>query len=469
MTTAADLVRQIRDEDIAYVDTRFTDPRGKVQHATTNAELIDEDWFEEGQMFDGSSIAGWKSIDKSDMMFIVDPKTAHIDPFYAEKTLAIFANIHEPDTGEMYERDPRGTAVKAENYLRESGIGDISYWGPEAEFFLFDDVRYSVEMNKVSYEVDAVDASWSTDTEYEMGNMGHRSRVTGGYFPVNPVDSAQDIRSEMLSTMKRMGMNVDKHHHEVASCQHELGLIFGTLVSQADEMQKYKYVVHNVAQAYGKSATFMPKPIAGDNGSGMHVHQSIWKDGRPLFAGSSYADLSDDALYYIGGILKHARALNAFTNPITNSYKRLVPGYEAPVLMAYSARNRSAACRIPWTQNPKAKRIETRFPDAAANPYLCFSALLMAGLDGIENKIHPGEAADKNLYDLPPEELKSIPTVCGSLRQALKSLEEDHEFLLTNGVFTRDQIEGYIELKWEDVHTVEQTPHPAEFLMYYSC
>ncbi|MDG1972944.1 MAG: type I glutamate--ammonia ligase, partial [Paracoccaceae bacterium] len=346
--------------------------------------------------------------------------------------------------------------------------GDQSFWGPEAEFFLFDDVRFSNTMNKVSFEVDAIDASWNTDTEYEMGNMGHRPGVKGGYFPVGPVDHAQDIRSEMLSTMKAIGMKVDKHHHEVASCQHELGLVFGTLTSQADDLLKYKYVIQQVANAYGKSATFMPKPIAGDNGTGMHVNQSIWKDGKPLFAGDQYADLSNEALWYIGGVLKHAKALNAFTNASTNSYKRLIPGFEAPVLLAYSARNRSASVRIPWTESPKAKRVETRFPDPASNPYLCFSALLMAGLDGIKNKIHPGEAADKDLYDLPPEELAGIPTVCGSLREALNSLEADNSFLTAGGVFTENQIEGYMELKWEEVYNFEHTPHPVEYQMYYS-
>jgi len=345
----------------------------------------------------------------------------------------------------------------------------VAYMGPEAEFFLFDDVRFENKINKVSYEVDAVDASWNTDSDYEVGNMGHRPGIKGGYFPVNPIDDAQDIRSEMLSTMKRMGMKVDKHHHEVASCQHELGLIFGSLTHQADELQKYKYVIHNVAHAYGKSATFMPKPIAGDNGTGMHVNMSIWKDGKPVFAGDKYADLSDEALYFIGGILHHAKALNAFTNPSTNSYKRLIPGFEAPVLRAYSARNRSGCVRIPWAESPKAKRVEARFPDPAANPYLCFAALLMAGLDGIKNKIHPGEASDKDLYDLPPEELADIPTVCGSLREALEALQADMGFLTAGGVFTEDQIAGYIDLKMEEVLHYEHTPHPVEFGMYYSC
>jgi len=459
----------IRDEDVDYVDIRFTDPRGKLQHVTVVADLVDEDFLEEGFMFDGSSIAGWKSIEESDMKLMPDTTSAYIDPFYAEKTLCLHCTVVEPDTGESYGRDPRGTAERAEAYLISSGIGDTSYFGPEAEFFLFDDVRFSVEMNKVSFEVDAQDASWNSDSEYEMGNMGHRPGIKGGYFPVNPTDAAQDLRSEMLSTMKRIGMKVDKHHHEVASCQHELGLIFGSLTQQADELQKYKYIIHNVAHAYGKTATFMPKPISGDNGTGMHVNMSIWKDGKPLFAGDKYADLSDEALYFIGGILKHAKTLNAFTNPSTNSYKRLIPGFEAPVLRAYSARNRSGCVRIPWAESPKAKRVEARFPDPAANPYLCFSALLMAGLDGIANKIHPGEPSDKDLYDLPPEELAGIPTVCASLREALESLEADHDFLLAGGVFTKDQIEGYLELKWDEVYAYEHTPHPVEYKMYYSC
>ncbi|MDP7149979.1 MAG: type I glutamate--ammonia ligase [Paracoccaceae bacterium] len=459
----------IRDEDVAYVDIRFTDTRGKLQHVTVDVDLVDEDFLEEGFMFDGSSIAGWKSIEASDMKLMPDTESIYMDPFYAEKTLAVHCSIVEPDTGEAYERDPRGTAQKAEAYLKSSGIGDVAYMGPEAEFFLFDDVRFSNSINKVSYEVDAQDASWNTDTEYEMGNMGHRPGVKGGYFPVNPTDAAQDIRSEMLSTMKRIGMKVDKHHHEVASCQHELGLIFDSLTKQADELQKYKYIIHNVADAYGKSATFMPKPIYGDNGTGMHVNMSIWKDGKPLFAGDKYADLSSEALYFIGGILKHAKTLNAFTNPSTNSYKRLIPGFEAPVLRAYSARNRSGCVRIPWTESPKAKRVEARFPDPSSNPYLCFAALLMAGLDGIKNKIDPGEAMDKNLYDLPAEELAGIPTVCGSLREALEALTADHDFLLAGDVFTKDQIEGYIDLKMEEVELYEHTPHPVEFGMYYSC
>jgi len=463
------VLKLIKDEDIAYVDIRFTDPRGKIQHVTVMSDLVDEDFLDEGFMFDGSSISGWKGIEASDMKLMVDTDSAYIDPFYAEKTLCVHCNVVEPDTGEPYERDPRGTAVKAEAYLKSTGIGDVAYFGPEAEFFIFDDVRYSIAPNKVGYEIDAVAAAWNTDAEFEMGNMGHRAGHKGGYFPVNPIDEAQDLRSEMLSTMKSIGMKVDKHHHEVATCQHELGLIFGTLTEQGDNILKYKYIIQNVAHAYGKTATFMPKPMAGDNGTGMHVNMSIWKDGKPLFAGDKYADLSDEALYFIGGILKHAKALNAFTNPSTNSYKRLIPGFEAPVLRAYSARNHSGCVRIPWTESPKAKRVEARFPDPSANPYLAFAALLMAGLDGIQNKIHPGEPSDKDLYDLPPEELAEIPTVCASLREALEELEKDHDFLLKGDVFTKDQIDAYAALKWQEVYAFEHTPHPVEYKMYFSC
>ncbi|MEL6236164.1 MAG: type I glutamate--ammonia ligase [Pseudomonadota bacterium] len=469
MSDTAKMLEMMKSEEVEYVDLRFTDPRGKLQHVTALADIVDEDFMEEGWMFDGSSIAGWKAIDQSDMKLMPDASSAYLDPFFAEKTLCVHCNVLEPDTNEAYDRCPRGTAVKAEAFLKSSGVGEISYWGPEAEFFVFDHVKFSTEMHKVSYEVDAADSPWNSDTEFEAGNMGHRPGVKGGYFPVPPVDAAQDMRSEMLSTMKRMGMKVDKHHHEVAASQHELGLIFSTLVDQADNLQKYKYVIHQVAHAYGKTATFMPKPIAGDNGTGMHVNQSIWKDGKPLFAGDKYADLSQEALWYIGGVLKHAKALNAFTNPATNSYKRLIPGFEAPVLLAYSARNRSASFRIPWTESPKAKRVEARFPDPSCNPYLAFSALMMAGIDGILNKIDPGEPSDKDLYDLPPEELAEIPTVCGSLREAMAALEADHEFLLAGNVFTSSQLEGYMELKWEEIYRFEHTPHPVEYAMYYSC
>ena len=468
MSDKESILKSLKEDDIPYVDIRFTDPKGKLQHVTVMSDLVDEDFLDEGFMFDGSSIAGWKGIEESDMKLMVDVESAYIDPFFAEKTLCVHCSVVEPDTGEPYDRDPRGTAEKAEAYLIASGIGDKAYFGPEAEFFIFDDVRYSNTMNKVSFQIDAIDASWNTDTVYEMGNMGHRPGVKGGYFPVPPVDTMQDIRGEMLSTMKRIGMKVDKHHHEVASAQHELGLIFGTLTKQADEIQKYKYIVQQVAAAYGKSATFMPKPYYGDNGSGMHVNMSIFKGGKPVFAGDKYADLSQEALYFIGGLLHHAKSLNAFTNPTTNSYKRLIPGFEAPVLRAYSASNRSGCVRIPWTDNPKAKRVEARFPDPLANPYLSFAALLMAGIDGIKNKIDPGEASDKDLYDLPPEELAEIPTVCGSLREALDSLAADKDYLLAGDVFTEGQIEGYMALRWKEVYAFEHTPHPIEYQMYYS-
>jgi len=467
--SAADVLKMMKDEDVAYLDIRFVDPRGSMMHVTIINDMVDEDFLEEGFMFDGSSVPGWKGIEASDMKLVLDTDSVYIDPFYAEKTLAIHASIVEPDTNEPYERDPRGTAQKAEAYLKASGIGDVSYFGPEAEFFVFDSVKFSDSINKVGYEVDAEEAAWNSDTDYEHGNSGHRPGVKGHYFAMNPKDANQDMRSEMLTTMKDMGMKVDKHHTEVASAQHELGLIFGSLTKQADELMKYKYVIKNVADAYGKTATFMPKPVKGDNGTGMHVNMSIWKDGKPLFAGDKYADLSQEALYFIGGILKHAKTLNAFTNPATNSYKRLIPGFEAPVLRAYSARNRSGCVRIPWTESPKAKRVEARFPDPASNPYLCFAALLMAGLDGIKNKIDPGPASDKDLYDLPPEELEGIPTVCGSLREALDSLAADHDFLLAGDVFTKDQIMAYMNLKWEEVYAYEHTPHPIEYTMYYGC
>ena len=467
--SSADVLKLMKDEDIAYLDIRFTDPRGRMLHVTIVGDLVDEDFLEEGFMFDGSSVPGWKGIEASDMKLVFDLDSVYVDPFYAEKTLAIHASIVEPDTNEPYERDPRGTAEKAEAYLKSSGVGDAAYFGPEAEFFVFDSVKFSDKINKVSFEVDAEEAAWNSDTDYDTGNTGHRPGVKGHYFAMNPMDANQDMRSEMLTTMKDMGMKVDKHHTEVASAQHELGLIFGSLTKQADEIMKYKYVVRNVADAYGKTATFMPKPVKGDNGTGMHVNMSIWKDGKPLFAGDKYADLSQEALWFIGGILKHAKTLNAFTNPTTNSYKRLIPGFEAPVLRAYSARNRSGCIRIPWTESPKAKRVEARFPDPSANPYLAFAALLMAGLDGIRNKIDPGPASDKDLYDLPPEELEGIPTVCASLREALDSLAADHDFLLAGDVFTKDQIMAYIDLKWEEVYAYEHTPHPIEYAMYYSC
>ena len=468
MADAKSVLKQIKDNDVKFVDLRFTDPRGKLQHVTMDVSVVDEDMFEDGVMFDGSSIAGWKAINESDMVLMPVPETAHVDPFFAQSTLVVFCNVLEPGSMEPYERDPRTTAVKAEQYLKQTGIGDTAFFGPEAEFFVFDDVRFSAEPYNTGFLLDCTELPSNNYSQYEAGNLGHRPRTKGGYFPVPPVDSGQDYRSEMLSTMAQMGVNVEKHHHEVASAQHELGVKFDTMTRIADQMQIYKYVVHNVAHVYGKMATFMPKPIYGDNGSGMHVHQSIWKDGKPMFAGNQYADLSETCLYYIGGIIKHAKALNAFTNPSTNSFKRLVPSYEAPVLLAYSSRNRSASCRIPWVSSPKAKRVEVRFPDPTANPYLAFAAMLMAGIDGIQNKIHPGDAMDKDLYDLPKEELKDIPTVCRTLREALEALNADRDFLKAGGVFTDDQIDAYIDLKMTEVERYEMTPHPVEFDMYYS-
>jgi glutamine synthetase len=458
----------IKEHEVKYVDFRFTDPRGKWQHLAHHLRTISENFLDGGVMFDGSSIAGWKAINESDMMLVPDPASAVIDPFAAQTSLILFCDVHEPLTGQPYGRDPRSTAKKAEQYLISSGIGDTAYFGPEAEFFIFDDVRYQTGMNGAMYAIDSSEGPYVSGREFPDGNSGHRPPVKGGYFPVPPVDSHADLRAEMLSVMADMGLKVEKHHHEVAPSQAELGFEFSTLVSTADHMQIYKYVAQQVAQQYGKTVTFMPKPVMGDNGSGMHTHQSLWKGENTLFAGNLYADLSETALYYIGGIIRHAKAINAFTNPTTNSYKRLIPGFEAPVLLAYSSRNRSAACRIPYVSNPKAKRVEVRYPDPAANPYLAFAAMLMAGLDGIQNRIHPGDPIDKNLYDLPPEELKDIPVVCGSLREALGELERDHGFLVKGDVFTRDQIEAYIELKWEEVYQFEHTPHPIEFQMYYS-
>lgn len=464
-----DIFKLMQEKDVEFVDLRFTDTAGKLQHVTFDKSMIDEDFFTDGQMFDGSSIAGWKAINESDMTLMPDTSTAVIDPFFQQTTLAIICDILDPITGQAYDRDPRTTAKKAEAYLQQTGVGDTAFFGPEAEFFIFDDVRWNTEPHKTGYSFDSTELPANTGRDYDMGNMGHRPGPKGGYFPVPPIDSEQDMRSEMLSVMGELGLEPEKHHHEVAPAQHELGMKFSTLTQMADRLQRFKYVVHNVAASYGKTATFMPKPYFGDNGSGMHVHQSIWNDGKPLFAGDHYADLSEVCLHYIGGIIKHARALNAITNPSTNSYKRLVPGYEAPVMLAYSARNRSASIRIPFGSNPKAKRIETRFPDPTANPYLAFAALLMAGLDGIENKIDPGEAMDKDLYDLPPEEAKAIPQVCGSLREALEALDADRDFLKKGDVFTDEQIDAYIELKMADVERLQLHPHPVEFDMYYKC
>lgn len=465
---AAELLKYIKDENIQYIDFNFTDLRGKWQHTAQHVRSVDEDMLNEGIFFDGSSISGWKEINESDMILKPDVTSAVIDPFAAQPTIKLFCDVIEPSNGEPYSRCPRSIARAAEKYLKSCGAGDTAYFGPEAEFFIFDDVRIDVDINKVSYYVDSEEAPYNSGREYEEGNLGHRPKIKGGYFPEAPVDSLSDIRAEMLSVMDVMGLPVEKHHHEVAPSQCELGVSYAPLVECADGLQIYKHVVHNVAEAYGKTATFLPKPIFGDNGSGMHCHQSIWKGGKPLFAGDKYAGLSENALYYIGGIIKHARALNAFTNPSTNSYKRLVPGYEAPVLLAYSSRNRSASCRIPQSNSPKAKRVEVRFPDPTANPYLAFAAMLMAGLDGIENKIHPGEAIDKNLYELPEEELLKVPTVCGSLREALEALRSDNAFLLKGDVFTEDTLAAYIDLKFEEVDMFETRPHPIEFYMYYS-
>jgi glutamine synthetase len=458
----------IEENDVQYVDFRFTDPRGKWQHIAQHVSTVDEDLLTEGIMFDGSSIEGWKAINESDMTLMPDCDTAVMDPFATQPMLIVTCDVVEPSTGQPYERDPRSTAKRAEAYMKSAGFGDTAYMGSEAEFFVFDDVRFSTEPNKMAYEFDSDEDPSATSKAFEEGNWGHRPRVKGGYFPVPPVDSANDLRAEMTSTMMEMGLTMEKHHHEVAPSQHELGMKYDTLVRAADNQQVYKYVTHMVAHQYGKTATFMPKPVYGDNGSGMHTHQSIWKDGKNTFAGSLYADLSESCLFYIGGIIKHAKALNAFTNPLTNSYKRLVPGFEAPVLLAYSARNRSASCRIPHAASPNGKRVEVRFPDPGANPYYAFAAMLMAGLDGIENRIHPGDAMDKNLYDLPPEERYNVPTVCGSLREALESLDADRDFLKKGDVFTDDQIDAYMELKWEEVLRFETTPHPVEFDMYYS-
>ena len=469
MTTPNDILDQIKEKDVKYVDVRFTDIRGKMQHVTFDIALVDDDFLTDGTMFDGSSIAGWKAINESDMKLRPDLKTAYIDPFYQQTTLCLFCDVLNPDTNEPYSRDPRSMAKKALLHVQASGVGDTVFFGPEAEFFIFDDVRWSTASNDTGYSFDSVELPANTSRVYPEGNMGHRPGPKGGYFPVNPIDSCQDLRGEMLEVMADIGLEVEKHHHEVAPAQHELGLKFSDLITMADRLQLYKYVVHNVAAAYGKTATFMAKPMFGDNGSGMHVHQSIWNKGQPLFAGDKYAGLSDMCLWYIGGIIRHAKAINAFTNSTTNSYKRLVPGYEAPVKLAYSARNRSASIRIPHVDSPKGKRIEVRFPDPMGNPYLGFTAMLMAGLDGIENRIDPGAPADKNLYDLPPREQKKVPEVCGSLKEALDNLDRDRAFLKKGGVMDDDFIDSYIELKMEEVMRLTLHPHPVEFDMYYKC
>jgi glutamine synthetase type I len=465
----AEVMKLVKDNEVKFVDFRFTDTKGKEQHVSVPIKAFGPDKFTEGHAFDGSSIAGWKGIEASDMLLMPDADSAFIDPFYDETTLVLSCDVLEPSTGKGYDRDPRSLAKRAEAYLKASGIGDTAYFGPEPEFFVFDSVEWNVDMSGCSAKVFSEEAAWSTGEKFEGGNLGHRPPVKGGYFPVPPVDQLQDIRSAMCMALEDMGVEVEVHHHEVANAgQCEIGTKFATLTKRADWTQILKYAVLNVAHSYGKTATFMPKPIVGDNGSGMHVHQSIWKDGKNLFAGNGYAGLSEFALYYIGGIIKHARALNAITNPGTNSYKRLVPGFEAPVKLAYSARNRSASIRIPYVQSDKGRRIEVRFPDPTANPYLAFAAMMMAGLDGVQNKIHPGDPSDKNLYDLSPEEDAKIPTVCSSLDQALEHLDKDREFLTRGGVFSNDMIDAYIELKMQEVTRFRMTTHPVEFDMYYS-
>ena len=460
----------INESGARWVDMRFTDTKGKEQHVSIPASEVDEDFFEDGKMFDGSSIAGWKGINESDMILLPQDDTALLDPFTDEPTVIIRCNIVEPSTGQGYERDPRSVAARAEAYLKSTGIGDTAMFGPEPEFFVFDDIKWGSDMSGAFYKINSEEAAWASSHSYEDGNTGHRPGVKGGYFPVPPVDSLHDLRAAMCAAMEQMDLEIEVHHHEVGTAgQCEIGVGANTLTRKADEVQVLKYCVHNVAHAYGKTATFMPKPLVGDNGSGMHVHMSISKDGTNLFAGDDYAGMSEMALHYIGGIIKHARALNAFANAATNSYKRLVPGFEAPVMLAYSARNRSASIRIPYVTSPKGKRVEVRFGDPTANPYLMFSAFLMAGLDGIKNKIHPGDAADKDLYDLPPEEAAEIPTVASSLEQALEALDTDRAFLTEGGVFTDDTIDAYIALKREEVERVNMTTHPVEFDLYYSC
>ena len=468
--SAQDVLKMIKDNEVKFVDFRFTDTHGKEQHVTMPHHQVDEDTFTTGKMFDGSSIQGWKGINESDMILMPDASTAVIDLFSDESMINITCDIVEPATGQGYERDPRSVANRAEAYLKSTGIADTAYFGPEPEFFILDDVRWGTNMAGSFYKIDSEESEWNSEKVYEDGNVGHRPGVKGGYFPVPPVDSLHDIRAAMCLAMEEMGVPVEVHHHEVATAgQCEIGTRFSTLTQRADWVQIQKYVTHNVAHAYGKTATFMPKPLVGDNGSGMHVHMSLFKNGNNLFAGDEYGGLSETSLFYIGGLIKHARALNAFANASTNSYKRLVPGFEAPVMLAYSARNRSASIRIPFDSNPKGRRVELRFPDPTANPYLAFASMMMAGLDGIQNKIHPGEAMDKDLYDLPAEEAAAIPQVCHSFDQALEALDEDRAFLTAGGVFTDDMIDAYIELKMEEITRLRMSTHPVEFDMYYSC
>jgi glutamine synthetase len=471
MTTPKEILKKIQDEKIQMIDLKFIDTLGTWQHLTMYQDQINESSFSDGVPFDGSSIRGWKGIEESDMTMVLDPNTAWIDPFMKEPTLSIICSIKEPRTGQWYNRCPRVIAQKAIDYLASTGLGDTAFFGPEAEFFIFDDVRYDQTTNSGYYYVDSVEGRWNTGRD-EKPNLGYKTRVKEGYFPVPPTDSFQDMRTEMLLTMKDCGVPIEKQHHEVATGgQCELGFKFGKLIEAADWLMTYKYVIKNVARKYGKTVTFMPKPIFGDNGSGMHCHQSIWKNGQPLFAGDKYAGMSEMGLYYIGGILKHAPALLAITNPTTNSYKRLVPGYEAPVNLAYSQGNRSASVRIPLSgDNPKAKRLEFRCPDATSNPYLAFAAMLCAGIDGIKNKIHPGEPLDKNIYELSPEELSKIPSTPGSLELALEALENDHAFLTETGVFSEDFIQNWIDYKVaNEVKQMQLRPHPYEFFLYYDC
>src|SRR5215831_2157849 len=465
----ADVFKTIKDKEVKFVDLRFTDTKGKEQHVSVPVKAFGEDKFTAGHAFDGSSIAGWKGIEASDMLLMPDPDSARMDPFFDEPTIVLTCDVIEPSTGKGYERDPRTIAKRAEAYLKSTGLGDTAYFGPEPEFFIFDAVEWKVDMSGSYVKITSEEAPWSSNLQFEGGNLGHRPPVKGGYFPVPPVDSLQDIRSAMCLALEEQGVEVEVHHHEVAAPgQNEIGTKFNTLVKRADWLQILKYTVWNVARSYGKTATFMPKPVVGDNGSGMHVHQSVWKGGQNLFAGDGYAGLSDFALYYIGGVIKHAKALNAITNPGTNSYKRLVPHFEAPINLAYSARNRSASCRIPHVSSPKGRRVEVRFPDPTANPYLCFAALLMAGLDGVQNKIHPGDPLDKNLYDLPAEEAEKVPHPCASLDEALEHLDRDRDFLTRGGVFTNDMLDAYMALKYEEVQRFRMTTHPVEFDMYYS-
>ena len=469
MTTAADVLSLLKDKEIKFVDLRFTDTKGKEQHVTVPAHTVDDGFFEDGKMFDGSSISGWKGINESDMILMPDPSTVVVDIFSEDATVNIRCDVIEPATMQGYNRDPRSTAKRAEEYLKSTGVADQAFFGPENEFFVFDNVKFSDNVNGASYEVDSSEGAWNSNTHFDEGNTGHRPGLKGGYFPVPPVDSLHDVRSAMCLALEEMGIETEVHHHEVATAgQCEIGAAFNSLTRKADEVQILKYVIQNVAHAYGKTATFMPKPLVGDNGNGMHVHMSLMKDGTNLFTGDGYGGLSETALYYIGGVIKHAKALNAFTNSSTNSYKRLVPGFEAPCILAYSAKNRSASIRIPFIANPKARRIEVRFPDSMANPYFAFAALMMAGLDGIQNKIHPGEAMDKDLYDLPPEEEAELATVAFSLDEALAALDQDREFLLKGDVFNDDMIDGFIELKNEEVARLRMATHPVEFDMYYS-